>query len=102
MTEEDEAFNEIERRSVAKKEAVRAAISKEKAVNEIKVGDIVQINPYMELFGACFVVVTEVRSWGIQGYIQSAGVAGQQYIRLRLEEMEPTGGKAVWGVGEEE
>jgi len=26
MTEEDEAFNEIERRSVAKKEAVRAAI----------------------------------------------------------------------------
>jgi hypothetical protein len=28
MTEEDEAFNEIERRSVAKKEAVRATISR--------------------------------------------------------------------------
>ena len=28
MTEEDEAFNEIERRSIAKKEAVRATISR--------------------------------------------------------------------------
>jgi hypothetical protein len=27
MTEEDEAFNEIERKSIAKKEAVRATIS---------------------------------------------------------------------------
>jgi hypothetical protein len=33
MTEEDEAFNEIERRSVAKKEAVRAVINKEKPMN---------------------------------------------------------------------
>ena len=28
MTEEDEAFNEIERRSIAKKEAVKAAVEK--------------------------------------------------------------------------
>ena len=33
MTEEDEAFNEIERRSIAKKEAVRATINKEKQMN---------------------------------------------------------------------
>jgi hypothetical protein len=33
MTEEDEAFNEIERRSIAKKEAVRATINKEKPMN---------------------------------------------------------------------
>jgi hypothetical protein len=33
MTEEDEAFNEIERRSIAKKEAVRAVITKEKPMN---------------------------------------------------------------------
>jgi hypothetical protein len=33
MTEEDEAFNEIERRSVAKKDAVRAVINKEKPMN---------------------------------------------------------------------
>jgi hypothetical protein len=46
------------------------------------------------------VVVTEVKSWGIQGYVQSAGVEGQQYIRLKFGEFESTGGKAVWIVGE--
>jgi hypothetical protein len=33
MNEEDEAFNEIERRSVAKKEAVRVTVNKEKPMN---------------------------------------------------------------------
>lgn len=60
--------------------------------------EIVQVNPERELFGGCMVVVTEVKPWGIQGYVQSAGVPGQQYIRLRTEEFQPTGGKAVWVV----
>jgi hypothetical protein len=42
------------------------------------------------------VVVTEQKSWGIQGYVQSAGVPGQQYIRLKRKDFELTGGKAVW------
>jgi hypothetical protein len=42
------------------------------------------------------VVVTEVKDWGIQGYVQSAGVEGLQYIRLKTEMFEPTGGKAIW------
>lgn len=62
----------------------------------IKVGDIVQVDPSKETFGACMVVVTEVKDWGIQGYVQSAGVDGQQYIRLKTEQFEPTGGKAIW------
>jgi len=62
----------------------------------IEIGDIVQVNPDKEMFGACMVVVTEVKSWGIQGYVQSAGVQGQQYIRLKFEDIEPTRGKAVW------
>ncbi|GAB2704196.1 hypothetical protein [Comamonas sediminis] len=61
-----------------------------------QVNDIVQVNPDRETFGACMVVVTEVKSWGIQGYVQSAGVDGQQYIRLKSGDFEPTGGKAVW------
>jgi len=69
---------------------------------DLKVGDIVQVNPDKEMFGACMVVVTELKSWGIQGYVQSAGVPGQQYIRLKFDEYEPTGGKAVWVVGEQE
>lgn len=70
--------------------------------DEIKVGDIVQVNPDKEMFGACMVVVTELKSFGIQGYVQSAGVNGQQYIRLKFDEFESTGGKAVWVVGEQE
>ena len=69
--------------------------------DEIKVGDIVQVNPDKEMFGACMVVVTEFKSFGIQGYVQSAGVNGQQYIRLKFDEFESTGGKAVWVVGEQ-
>jgi len=33
--------------------------------------------------------------------VQSAGVPGQQYIRLKFDEYEPTGGKAVGVVGEQ-
>lgn len=62
----------------------------------IEVGDIVQVEPSQKMFGGCMVVVTEVKDWGIQGYVQSAGVEGQQYIRLQTEHFEPTGGKAVW------
>jgi hypothetical protein len=69
--------------------------------DEIKVGDIVQVSPDKEMFGACMVVVTELKSFGIQGYVQSAGVNGQQYIRLKFDEFESTGGKAVWIVGEQ-
>jgi hypothetical protein len=65
----------------------------------IEVGDIVQVNPEKEMFGACMVVVTELKSWGIQGYVQNAGVEGQAYIRLKSEDFEATGGKAVWMVG---
>ena len=63
-----------------------------------ELGDIVQVNPEKEMFGACMVTVTEVKSWGIQGYVQSAGVNGQQYIRLKYEDIAYTGGKAVWVV----
>ena len=68
---------------------------------DLKVGAIVQVNPDKEKFGACMVVVTELKNWGIQGYVQSAGVLGQQYIRLKFDDFEATGGEAVWVVGEQ-
>ena len=64
----------------------------------IEIGDIVQVDPMHAVFGGCMVVVTEVKAWGIQGYVQSAGVDGQQYIRLEWQNFENTGGKAVWEV----
>jgi hypothetical protein len=71
---------------------------------ELKVGEIVQIDPAHtdergeQWFGACLMVVTEPKSWGAQGYVQSAGVPGQQYYRCKFEHMEPTGGMAPWVV----
>jgi hypothetical protein len=62
----------------------------------VEVNDIVQVDPNFEVFGGCMVVVTEVKGWGIQGYVQSAGVEGQAYIRLKTEQFESTGGKAIW------
>ena len=68
---------------------------------ELQVGEIVQISPELkrngqQWFGGCLMVVTEPKSWGAQGYVQSAGVDGQQYYRCRFEDMEPTGGKVPW------
>ena len=65
-------------------------------MSDLKVGDIVQVSPEKECFGGCMVVVTEPKTWGLQGYVQSAGVPGQQYIRLKTEEFERTGGIAPW------
>lgn len=62
----------------------------------LEVHDIVQVDPNYEVFGGCMVVVTELKDFGIQGYVQSAGVPGQQFIRLKFESFEPTGGKSVW------
>ena len=62
----------------------------------IRAGDIVQVAPEKEVFGGCMVVVTEVRSWGVQGYVQNAGQDGLAYIRLKFDDFELTGGKAQW------
>lgn len=66
------------------------------------VGEIVQINPSVEMFGGCMMVVTEPKEWGAMGYIQSAGVPGQQYVRIKSENLERTGGLAPWMVGDDE
>ncbi|MCU1496040.1 MAG: hypothetical protein JWO62_3804 [Acidimicrobiaceae bacterium] len=63
---------------------------------ELEVGEIVQIDPKVERFGACFMTITEPKPWGAQGYVQNAGGEGQAYYRCKFEHMEPTGGKAVW------
>lgn len=72
----------------------------------IEVDDIVQLSPEgagNRAFAGCLMVVTEVYSWGAQGYVQALGgtcaTPGRQaYYRARWEEMEPTGGIAPWRV----
>jgi hypothetical protein len=66
-------------------------------------GDIVQLSPTTTntAFACCLLVVTEVRQWGVQGYVQALGdtreaPGGQAYYRAKWGEFEPTGGRAVW------
>jgi len=61
-----------------------------------EIGEIVQVDPNVETFGGCLVVVTEPKEWGIQGYVQNAGSNGQAYIRLKFKDIEPTGGMVAW------
>lgn len=61
----------------------------------VAVGDIVQADPETSHWGPCLVVVSEVKSWGIQGFTAMPR-AGNAYIRLAWHEMKPTGGKTVF------
>lgn len=65
---------------------------------EIKIGDLVQLNAAMvdnKAFAGCIMVVTEPKPWGAQGYVQSLGnyrTPGRQaYYRAKWEEMELVG-----------
>lgn len=73
------------------------------ASSDLLAGDIVQLHPEKcrnPMFAACLMVVTELKSWGAQGYVQGLGENGKQvgqaYYRATWEEMERTGGKAPW------
>jgi hypothetical protein len=71
----------------------------------IKVGSVVQLDPAAHLepndgfFAACFMLVTEVKSWGCQGFMSSAQERGQMpkeaYYRAKWDEMVYIG-QAEW------
>jgi hypothetical protein len=72
--------------------------------SKLMVGEVVQLDPESStMFGGCFMVVTEPKPWGAQGYIQAFGTdeatGGQAYYRAKWAKMEPTGGMAVWVAG---
>lgn len=78
------------------------------SAQEYKVGDVVQLDPHKvgnPMFAGCFMVTTEPKSWGAQGYVQALGdhgkPGGQAYYRARHEEMLRVG-MAWWVVGAEE
>ena len=78
---------------------------------DLKVGDVVQIDPdHDPMFGACFMIVTEPKNWGAQGYVMvlprmgKDGVqvpGGRAYYRCKFEHMELVG-PATWIAGDEE
>lgn len=69
----------------------------------LKVGEIVQLNPDEvgnKSFAGALMVVTELKSFGAMGYVQSLGsrteAGGQAYYRANWHEMEKTGGFVEW------
>ncbi len=74
---------------------------------ELEIGDVVQLDPAAHLgdkdgfFAGCFMVVTEVKSFGAQGYIAMPGKRGEMpgcaYFRATWDQMKKIG-KAEWMV----
>lgn len=61
----------------------------------IAVGDVVQIDPeHDDKFGGNLLVVTEVKSWGVQGYVAIPG-SGLAYYRVHFESVRRIG-VAAW------
>ena len=71
----------------------------------LKAGDVVQISPNSlnPAFAGCLMTVTEVKDWGVQGYVQALGTregpGGQAYYRAKWDEVFDTGGTAEWVIG---
>jgi hypothetical protein len=63
------------------------------AQNGIAVGDVVQIDPsHGEAFAACFLVVTELKSWGVMGYIRVPGEGGgDAFLRVPFDKVTRVG-----------
>lgn len=70
---------------------------------DLEIGDVVQIDPeHDKRFGGCFMVVTEPKAWGAQGYCASPEHPGGLFFyRCKFENMEYIG-KAEWIRKEEE
>ncbi len=56
-----------------------------------QVNDVVQIDPaHDEKFAGCFLLVTELAGWGVQGFVQIPG-SGRAHYRLPWEGGELVG-----------
>lgn len=69
----------------------------------LRVNDVVQIAPdASDWAGGCFAIVTEVKSWGMQGFVQMPCTSrgdpesgGRAFIRLKSEQFVRIG-RAEW------
>ena len=73
----------------------------------MEIGEVVQLDPEKTgnpMFRACLMVVSEVKPWGVQGYVQSLGekgeVGNQAYYRAETGTFLPLeNNKAPWLTG---
>lgn len=66
---------------------------------EYQVGDIVQIIDESHHWFPCLIIVTEPKTWGVQGYMTLVKARdepnGNAFIRLRNEQVELVGKAAI-------
>ena len=68
---------------------------------QLKEGDILQISPIHPKFPGFFLIVTEPKSWGAQGFLVSSRnfeavkFKGRAFLRVKFEEVEYCG-KVYW------
>jgi hypothetical protein len=71
------------------------------AVPPFGAGMVVQIDPASDgIFGGCYLTVTEVKVWGVMGYVSVPGKRGMVYYRSSFSSIRPVG-YAVWVLDEE-
>ena len=73
-------------------------------IQNLDLGDIVQLDPNKvgnPMFAGCYMTITEIKTWGAQGYVQALGEngnpGGQAYYRAKWDEMVKVG-HAEWVV----
>lgn len=77
--------------------------SKEGSESHLEIGSVVQLSPSVgnPMFACCMLTVTDIREWGVQGFVQSLGEGGepggQAFYRAKWKEIEYVG-KAVWSI----
>lgn len=62
--------------------------------NNLEVGSIIQANENANDWCGCVLIVDEVKPWGIQAFLHIP-MQGDAYIRLRHDQFDVLGGKAV-------
>jgi hypothetical protein len=66
---------------------------------QLQPGDVVQIRGDHETFAGCFMLVTEPKAFGAQGFVSMPAARGElpgrAYLRPKWEDMEYVG-RAVW------
>lgn len=76
--------------------------------NNIHVTCVVQLSPETTknpMFKGCMMIVTEIKDWGVQGYVQALGQrmqpGGQAYYRATWDEFVWVG-EAFWTIGDKD
>lgn len=68
-------------------------------------GDVIQIAPHVATWGGCFLIVSEVKAFGVQGYVLLPGrigvpaaPAGPAFVRMAWSDLSVPYGPARWAM----